>query len=126
MKNGVIFILTSVEKQIRQKQRNTSSAARGKSDIAQKRTQNEKCRQLFKQEFGTADYIGRYIYECHKAETTVKIKTFFQEYIEKKRNLDYYVMDEADGKITVVNVPFYNNEDEFAGVVEFIFESSLV
>ena len=88
--------------------------------------QNEKCRQLFKQEFGTADYIGRYIYECHKAETTVKVKTFFQEYIEKKRNLDYYVMDEADGKITVVNVPFYNNEGEFAGVVEFIFESSLV
>jgi len=33
-------------------------------------------------------------------------------------------MDEPGGKITVVNSPFYN-DGQFAGVVEFIFESSL-
>ena len=37
---------------------------------------------------------------------------------------DYYLMDEADGKITVVNGSFYDG-DEFKGVVEYIFESSL-
>jgi len=86
--------------------------------------QNEKCRQLFKQAFGTSDYIGRSIHECHKAETTELIKTTYQEYLEKTRNLYHYVMDEPGGKITVVNSPFYN-DGQFAGVVEFIFESSL-
>jgi len=33
-------------------------------------------------------------------------------------------MDEPSGKITVVNVPFYEG-DVFKGVVEFIIESSL-
>ena len=34
------------------------------------------------------------------------------------------MMEEPDGKITIVNVPVYD-ESQFAGVVEFIFESSL-
>lgn len=86
--------------------------------------QNKKCRQLFEREFERADYTGADLNECHKHETTEKIKGYFKEYKEKKRLLDYYFMDESENKITVVNVPFYD-EDEFAGVVEFIFESSL-
>ena len=39
-------------------------------------------------------------------------------------DLDYYTMDIPDGKLTIVNVPFYEG-DTFAGVVEFIFEGSL-
>jgi hypothetical protein len=86
--------------------------------------QNEKCRQLFSEELGRANYIGADLSECHKPETTEKIKGYFKEYREKKRPLDYYIMEEADDKITVVNVPFYTGED-FSGMVEFIFESSL-
>lgn len=86
--------------------------------------QNEKCRQLLNEAFNRSDYIGADLSECHKPETTEKVKKYFEEYEEKKRLLDYYVMDEPDNKITVVNVPFYDG-GEFAGVVEFIFESSL-
>jgi hypothetical protein len=87
--------------------------------------QNEKCRQLFKQVFGTADYIGKSIHECHNEKTTEKVKTYFLEYIEKKRNLDYYVTEINDEKITVVNVPYYDGQGAFSGVVEFVFQSSL-
>ncbi len=87
--------------------------------------QNEKCRRLFKQAFGTGDYIGKSIHECHKAETKEIIETIYQEYQEKTRNLYHYVRDGQNGKITVVNSPFYNDDGAFAGVVEFIFESSL-
>ena len=86
--------------------------------------QNEKCRQLFNEELGRANYIGADLSECHKPETTEKVKGYFKEYKEKERPLDYYVMEESDQKITVVNVPFYA-DGKFAGVVEFIFESSL-
>jgi hypothetical protein len=75
--------------------------------------------------FNRKDYIGADLGECHSQETKDKIKKYFDEYKEKKRDLDYYVMDEPDGKITVVNVPVYDR-DEFSGVVEFIFASSLV
>jgi DUF438 domain-containing protein len=87
--------------------------------------QNEKCRKLFKKAFGTSDYIGRSIHDCHKAETTEIVKTHYKEYLEKTRSLYHYVMDEPTGKITIVNSPFYDDDGEFAGVVEFIFESSL-
>jgi hypothetical protein len=86
--------------------------------------QNVKCRQLFEEELHRADYIGADLSECHKIEATERIKGYFNEYREKKRLLDYYVMDESDHKTTVVNIPFYD-KNEFAGVVEFIFESSL-
>ncbi|MBW1813709.1 MAG: PAS domain-containing protein [Deltaproteobacteria bacterium] len=86
---------------------------------------NEKSRQVFKLAFGTSDYMGRSIHELHKTETTEKIKTHYQEYLEKTRDLYHYVMDKPDGKITIVNSPFYTDDGEFAGVVEFIFDSSL-
>ncbi len=87
--------------------------------------QNQKCRDMFEEAFGTADYIGRLIHECHNAAATEKIKGYYREYKEKERVLDYYVMDEAGGKMTIVNVPFYDENGTFGGVVEFIFESSL-
>jgi GH18 family chitinase len=74
--------------------------------------------------FGRSDFTGAAIHECHSPETTETVKKYYKEYTEKKRELDYYVMDEPTGKITVVNVPFYEGE-VFNGVVEFIFESSL-
>ncbi len=87
--------------------------------------QNQKCREIFKEVFGRSDYIGALIHECHSPATTEKVKQYYKEYTGKKRTLDYYVMDEPTGKITVVNVPFYDG-DVFEGIVEFIFESSLV
>ena len=49
--------------------------------------QNEKCRQVFKQAFGSSDYVGKSIHECHKAETTEIIETIYKEYREKTRTL---------------------------------------
>ena len=86
--------------------------------------QNEKCKQFFEKEFEKADYIGSDIAECHPAEATKKVKNYFKEYEKKSRQLDYYVIDEQAGKVTVVNVPFYVGET-FKGVVEFVFDSSL-
>ena len=86
--------------------------------------QNEKCRELFQQVFNRANYVGSDLSECHKPETAEKVESYCREYREKKRALDYYTMDEPDGTVTVVNVPFYDG-DEFAGLVEFVFESSL-
>jgi PAS domain S-box-containing protein len=86
--------------------------------------QNKKCRELFKDVFNREDYIGADLSECHTPEATAKVKKYFNEYREKTRDLDYYVMDEPDGKITVVNVPVYDGE-EFSGIVEFIFDGSL-
>ncbi len=86
--------------------------------------QNKKCRELFREVFNRADYVGSNLDECHGTETADKVKGYYREYKEKKIQLDYYVMEEPGGKITVVNVPVYD-EGHFVGVVEFIFESSL-
>jgi hypothetical protein len=85
---------------------------------------NPRCKQLFKDMLKVEDFVGRNMSECHKPETMVKLKQLFEEYREKKRKLDYYTMDTPDGKLTIVNVPFYDG-DTFAGVTEFIFEGSL-
>ena len=85
---------------------------------------NPRCREVFKVAMETEDFVGKHMADCHKPETMKKLEGLFAEYREKKRNLDYYTMDTPDGKVTLVNVPFYEG-DTFAGVVEFIFESSL-
>jgi PAS domain S-box-containing protein len=87
--------------------------------------QNEKCRKLFGQVFGTSDYIGKSLHELHKPEISEMIKTHYKEYKEKKRGIYHYVTGEPHGTVTIVNSPFYDDNGEFAGVVEFIFESSL-
>ena len=87
--------------------------------------QNKKCKEVFKLAFGTSDYLGRSLHELHEAETTEIIKTHYQEYLQKTRNLYHYVMDKPGGKVTIVNCPFYDDEGHFSGVVEFIFNSSL-
>ena len=43
----------------------------------------------------------------------------------EQKALDYYVMDIPGGKVTIVQVPFYDDGD-LTGVMEFIFESALV
>jgi hypothetical protein len=53
-----------------------------------------------------------------------KIKILYQEFKERKKKLSYYTEDVPEGKLTLVSVPFYDGDD-FAGAVEFIFESSL-
>lgn len=68
--------------------------------------------------------MGSNIQSCHKPKTREILKNLFQEYREKKRCFYHYVVDLPSGKTTVVNVPFYDG-DEFAGVVEFIFEGAL-
>ena len=85
---------------------------------------NPKCKQLFKELLNMENFVGRNMAECHKPETMEKLNSLFQEYKEKKRTLDYYTMDIPEGRLTIVNVPFYDG-DTFAGVTEFIFEGSL-
>lgn len=86
---------------------------------------NERCKQVFKALLNAENFVGKSMHDCHKPETVEKLNKLFQEYREKTRALDYYIMDLPDGgKATIVNVPFYDG-DTFAGVVEFVFESSL-
>jgi PAS domain S-box-containing protein len=86
--------------------------------------QNERCRELFKERFNRADYIGSNMAQCHKPETMEKMKALYEAYRERKRSLDYAVRDLPRGKAVFVRVPFYD-EEKFAGVVEFIFETYL-
>ena len=53
--------------------------------------QNEKCRMLFEQVLGQADFVGSLIHQCHSPNTTEKVKQYYQEYTERKRELDYYI-----------------------------------
>ena len=85
---------------------------------------NSKCEQLFKELLNVENFVGRPMAECHKPETMEKLKKLFQEYKEHKRKLDYYTMEVPDGKLTIVNVPIYEGKT-LAGVMEFVFESSL-
>ncbi len=85
---------------------------------------NKKCKEMFKAFFNIENVVGSHLSDCHKPETMEIIKGYYQEYRDRTRNLDYYTMDVPDGKLTIVNVPFYDGDD-FAGVVEFIFEDSL-
>ena len=85
---------------------------------------NARSKQLFKDQLNQENLVGRSLTECHKPATVEKIKKLFQEFRNKEKALDYYVMDISGGKATVVQVPFYNGGD-LTGVMEFIFESSL-
>jgi DUF438 domain-containing protein len=85
---------------------------------------NEKCKQMFKALLGMENFVGNNMAECHLPVTMEKLKKIYQEFREKKKNLHYYLMDLPDGVLTIVSVPFYDG-DNFAGVVEFIFEGSL-
>jgi transcriptional regulator with PAS, ATPase and Fis domain len=85
---------------------------------------NSKFKQMSKKLISNEDIVGKQMADCHKAETMDKIKKLVQEYKGKRRNLDYYTIDGPDGKITIVNVPIYE-DNKFAGIMEFFFESSL-
>ncbi|HTY20003.1 MAG TPA: PAS domain-containing protein [Geobacteraceae bacterium] len=85
---------------------------------------NKRGEELFKAVMNAENLVGTNMRDCHKPETNEKLENLFQEYREKKRNLDHYVMDVPGGKATIVNVPFYEG-DKFTGVVEFIFEGPL-
>ena len=85
---------------------------------------NEKCKQVFKVSSNVENFVGNHMADCHKPETMEKLEKLFADYKQKKKNLDYYTVDIPNGKLTIVNVPFYE-ENTFAGVVEFIFEGSL-
>jgi len=85
---------------------------------------NDRCKKIFKELLNAENFVGKSMNECHQPETVEKLRRLFQDYREKKRALDYYVMDIPEGKATIVNVPFYEG-DVFSGVVEFVFESSL-
>lgn len=85
---------------------------------------NAKCKQVFKNLLNAENFVGANMEKCHKPETMAKLEKLFQEYKDHKRKLDYYTMDVPDGKLTIVNVPYYDG-DTLTGVVEFIFEGSL-
>jgi transcriptional regulator with PAS, ATPase and Fis domain len=85
---------------------------------------NEKCKKMFKASLQVENFVGNNMADCHKPETMDKLKVLFAEYKHKTRNLNYYTIKTPDGTLTLVNVPFYN-DDTFGGVVEFIFEGVL-
>lgn len=85
---------------------------------------NNRAKKLFKEQFNKENLVGTSMTKCHKPKTMEKITKLFQEFRNKEKTLSYYVSDVPGGKETVVQVPFYSH-DEFAGVVEFDFESTL-
>ena len=85
---------------------------------------NDRCKTLFKEMLEVENFVGNDLGDCHKPETTEKIKVLYQEFKARKKNLSYYTEDVPGGKLTLVAVPFYQGDD-FAGAVEFVFESSL-
>ena len=85
---------------------------------------NDKCKKMFKDMLNSENFVGDDLDDCHKPETMEKIKELYQEFRDKKKSLGYYTEDGSEGRLTIVNAPFYDG-DEFAGVVEFIFEGSL-
>ena len=85
---------------------------------------NDRCKLIFKELLKEEGFDGNNMASCHKPETMEKLKVLYDEYREKSRALDYYTMEIPGGKATIVNVPFYEG-DRFAGVVEYVFESSL-
>ncbi|MBT4365593.1 MAG: hypothetical protein HOD17_14015 [Desulfobacteraceae bacterium] len=85
---------------------------------------NEKSRKTFKDMPNQGNIVGTSLTEYHKPETVEIIKSLFNAFRNKEKKLDYYKMELPGGKATVVQIPFYDNE-EFAGAVEFIFESGL-
>ena len=85
---------------------------------------NKKCKQMFKASMGIEGFVGHHMGDFHKPETMEKLKNLFIEYKQNKKRLDYYTLVTADGKLTIVNTPYYEG-DTFAGVVEFLFEGSL-
>ncbi len=85
---------------------------------------NDRCKKIFKELLNQEGFVGKNMTSCHKPETVEKLKVLYNEYREKTRSMDYYTMDGPDGTLTIVNVPFYEGDD-FAGVVEYVFESSL-
>ena len=74
--------------------------------------------------FKMENFVGNHMADCHKPETMVKLNQLVQEYKAHKRKLHYYTVPAPEGKVTFVNVPVFDN-DQFAGLFEFIFEGSL-
>jgi len=85
---------------------------------------NEKSKKMFKAQSNQESLVGRSLTECHKPETVEKIEALFKAFRNKEKKFSYYKTDIPNGKATVVQFPFYEN-DEFAGVVEFIIDSAL-
>lgn len=69
--------------------------------------------------------VGKNMASCHQAATMVKLKTIYQDFAAKKIKINHLTMDGPEGKLTIVNVPFYNAGGELGGVVEMVFEGPL-
>jgi transcriptional regulator with PAS, ATPase and Fis domain len=85
---------------------------------------NKKGQDFFRAVPGAENLLGKNLQPYHPPEMLEKLKALYQEYREKKRSSFYVVKDiPGGGKAHIVNVPLYEN-DQFSGVVEFIFESA--
>ena len=85
---------------------------------------NAKCSEIFRKSMKIEELVGLNMRACHNPETMEKLEKLYAEYRTRSRNMDYYTTDGPNGKLTIVNVPFYE-EETFLGVVEFIFPGSL-
>ncbi len=68
--------------------------------------------------------VGMNMAECHKPETLQKLKGIYKAFADKKIKIHYYTADGPEGTLTIVAVPFYN-DDALGGVVEMVFEGGL-
>ncbi|MFX4261073.1 PAS domain-containing protein [Pelotomaculum propionicicum] len=85
---------------------------------------NKQGEKAFKELLNQENIVGRNMAECHQPETMKKLKELYQEFRDRKKVISHYTMDTPGGKLTLLQVPYFDG-DELAGVVEFIFEGSL-
>lgn len=85
---------------------------------------NKRGEKAFKELLNQENILGRNMAECHQPETMIKLKKMYQDFSDRKMVISHYTMDTPDGKLTVLQVPYFEG-DELAGVVEFIFPGSL-
>jgi DUF438 domain-containing protein len=85
---------------------------------------NDSCKALFKDALEQEDFVGKHMEGCHPPEAFEKLRKLYEEFKAGTKSISHYTRDTPEGKITVVQVPFFK-DGEFAGAMEYIFAGSL-
>ena len=85
---------------------------------------NDSCKALFKNVLGQEDFVGKHLEGCHPPESFKKLEKLYEDFKSGAKNLSHYTKETPDGKITLVQAPFFK-DGEFAGVIEYIFARDL-
>ena len=85
---------------------------------------NDCCKTLFRDVLEQEGFVGKHMEGCHPPEAFEKLKELYEDFKSGAKTINHYTRDRPEGKITVVQVPFFK-DGEFAGAMEYIFAGSL-